>query len=299
LSDAISAFGILEIKEQLQNKIEELRERKAKGEEGIWMYLDSGASRTVIHEQSPIRSLLFNVSETEGSCNIGNGASLKYIEKGMITENNEATVVQGLKFDLYAAVAAAKRGVSCVIDFENNGENKSYLFDKKSGIVTPLIERKKGILEVPIHLYVGKEDKGLTAMEQKSTAESTELTSAYVAKFWYGMDRCQFDPESRAKNKDELSLFMFDVINSLGEKERDYLIHARLAHLPRKAILQMVKNGAKGLPYKGKFKELCRPCLEARQKAENHGKATVRHPNGKIGEHLHSDLAVVNLPDFS
>jgi transposase InsO family protein len=92
---------------------------------------------------------------------------------------------------------------------------------------------------------------------------------------------------------------MFDVINSSGEKERDYLIHARLAHLPRKAILQMIKNGAKGLPYKGKFKELCRPCLEARQKAENQGKAKVRHPEGKIGEHLHSDLAVVNLQDFS
>jgi hypothetical protein len=77
------------------------------------------------------------------------------------------------------------------------------------------------------------------------------------------------------------------------------LIHARLAHLPRKAILQLLKNGAKGLPYKGKFKELCRPCLEARQRAENHGKEHVRHPDGKIGEHLHSDLAVVNLPDYS
>ena len=60
-----------------------------------------------------------------------------------------------------------------------------------------------------------------------------------------------------------------------------------------------MKNGAKGLPYKGKFKELCRPCLEARHRAENHGKQTVRNPNGKIGEHLHSDLAVVNLKDFN
>jgi hypothetical protein len=39
--------------------------------------------------------------------------------------------------------------------------------------------------------------------------------------------------------------------------------------------------------------------LEARHKAENHGKLTIRHPNGKIGEHLHSDLAVVNLADFN
>jgi hypothetical protein len=60
----------------------------------------------------------------------------------------------------------------------------------------------------------------------------------------------------------------------------------------------MVTNGAKGLPYIGKFKELCRPCLEARQRAENHGKETNRNPDGKPGEHLPSDLAIVNLPYF-
>ena len=60
----------------------------------------------------------------------------------------------------------------------------------------------------------------------------------------------------------------------------------------------MIKNGAESLPYEGKFKELCRPCLKAKQRAENHGKETNRHPDGKLGEHLHSDLAVVNLPDF-
>jgi hypothetical protein len=92
---------------------------------------------------------------------------------------------------------------------------------------------------------------------------------------------------------------MFDIINSLGEKQRDFLIHARLAHLPRKAILKLIQNGARGLPYKGRFKELCRPCLEARHRAENHGKQTIRHPNGKVGEHLHSNLAVVNLADFN
>jgi hypothetical protein len=49
LNDLIFASkpGILEIKRQLHDKIEELRERRAKGEEGIWMYLDSGASRSV------------------------------------------------------------------------------------------------------------------------------------------------------------------------------------------------------------------------------------------------------------
>ncbi len=53
LKDLIFASkpGILEIKRQLHDKIEEIRERRANGEEGIWMYLDSGASRSVIQEQ--------------------------------------------------------------------------------------------------------------------------------------------------------------------------------------------------------------------------------------------------------
>jgi hypothetical protein len=80
-------------------------------------------------------------------------------------------------------------------------------------------------------------------------SEPETLSMSAISKFWYGMDRYQFDPESRDNNTDELSLFMYDIINSLSEKQRDYLIHARQAHLPRKAILQMVKNGAKGLPY--------------------------------------------------
>jgi hypothetical protein len=229
---------------------------------------------------------------------VGNGAKLKYLERGIITQNNEVTVVKDLKYDLYAAVAAAKRGVSCVLDFSPNGKNQSYLLCKKSGSITPLIERKNGILEVPIHLYVDKNEKGLISTD-KSTAQPEELSMADISKFWHAMDKGQFDPKIRDNNTDEISLFTFDIINSLGEKQKDLLIHARLAHLPRKAILQMIKDGAKGLPYKGRFKQLCRPCLEARQRQENHGKATIRHPNGKIGEHLHSDLAVVNLPDFN
>ena len=124
------------------------------------------------------------------------------------------------------------------------------------------------------------------------------MSMASISKFWTGMDMRQFDPYNRDNNNDEISLFTFDIINSLGQKQKDFLIHARLAHLPRKAILQLLKNGATGLPFKGKFKELCRPCLESHQPAGNHGKQTNRHPNGKIGEHLHSDLAVVNLKDY-
>ena len=285
-----------EIKQQLAKKIHSLNERRANGDTGIWMYLDSGASRSVIQEESPIRALLSNISETQGSCNVGNGANLKYLEKGMLTTNNEVTVVQSLKYDLYAAVAAAKRGVSCVLDYDTNGTNRSFLIDKKSGIATPLIERKKGILEVPVHLFTDNNDKGLKVTE--NLIPTIKLSKASVAKFWFGMDKGEFDPYTRDNNSDEISLFTFDIINSLGQRQKDFLIHARLAHLPRKAILQLIKDGAMGLPYKGKFKELCRPCLESRQRAENHGKQLTRHPNGKFGEHLHSDLAIVNIPDF-
>jgi transposase InsO family protein len=302
------------IKEQFQMKLKDLNDSKAKGQHGLWMYLDSGASRSVIHEQSPIRPHLRNISPEYGSCNVGNGANLQYLEKGSITENNTVTVVKDLKYDLYAAVAAAKRGVSCVLDYTAEGENHSYLFCKKTRTITPLIERKQGILEVPVHLYINKADKGLMVAEKQTPAlnltEKTEKTTnkfvlptnqklsmASISKFWHGMDASQFDPHVRNNNSDEISLFTFDIINSLGQRQKDFLIHARMAHLPRKAILQMIKNGAKGLPYQGKFKELCRPCIESKHRAENHGKQLIRHPNGKIGEHLHSDLAVVNLND--
>ena len=307
---------------QLKAKLKELTDNKANGKEGLWMYLDSGASRSVIQEHSPIREHLRNIAPAYGSCSAANGKNLSYLERGLITENNEITVVKDLKYDLYAAVSAAKRGVSCVLDFTEKGENQSYLYCKKTGTVTPLIERKQGILEVPVHLYVNKTDKGLMAAEKqlktttkRISTEKTEksaslkkgmkgnspigskLSMATISKFWHGIDQGHFDPHIRENNTDEISLFTFDIINSLGQRQKDFLIHARLAHLPRKAIIQMIKNGSKGLPYSGKFMELCRPCLESRQRAENHGKSVERHPDGKIGEHLHSDLAVVNKQD--
>ncbi len=130
------------------------------------------------------------------------------------------------------------------MDFNSDGENQSYLVCKTSGTVTPLIERRKGILEVPIHLYIDKKEKGLIAQDRSFEKDSHKLSMSHVAKFWLGMDQGIFDPKIRQNNSDEISLFMFDVINSLSEKQRDFLIHARLAHLPRKAILQLIKNGA-------------------------------------------------------
>jgi hypothetical protein len=116
-----------------------------------------------------------------------------------------------------------------------------------------------------------------------------------VSMFWYGYDNVEFDPNNRDNNKTEYLLFTFDIIKSLSERERDFLIHARVGHLPRKKILQMIKNGTTGITdYSGKFKELCKPCMQAKQRAENHGREHIRHPNGRPGEHLHSDLATLS-----
>jgi hypothetical protein len=62
----------------------------------------------------------------------------------------------------------------------------------------------------------------------------------------------------------------------------------------------MTKNGTTGIDsYSGKFKELCKPCMQAKHRAENHGHEHTRHPEGKPGEHLHSDLAEVSTPDIN
>ncbi len=69
------------------------------------------------------------------------------------------TVVNGLHFDLYSAVASAKRGISAVIDFDlTTGENKSFTYCKTTGEASLLIERKQGVLELPIHLAFSRAD---------------------------------------------------------------------------------------------------------------------------------------------
>ena len=121
------------------------------------MYFDSGASRTVIRQDSPLRSHLTDVIPAKGSCTIGNGDKLSYVETGTITTNNVATVVEGLEFDLYSAVDAAKRGVSAVIDFDpDTGENRSFTYCKHTRELSPLVERRHGALEVPVHLFLSR-----------------------------------------------------------------------------------------------------------------------------------------------
>ncbi len=62
----------------------------------------------------------------------------------------------------------------------------------------------------------------------------------------------------------------------------------------------MIKNGTTSIKdYSGKFQELCKPCFQAKQRAENHGHEHERHPDGRPGEHLHSDLAVLSTLDLN
>jgi len=287
------------LKQDLATQLDKLNTIKRNSQEELWMYFDSGASRSVITETSPIRKRLQSVTPAYGSCSIGDGTPLQYIEKGQVKDNLEITVVRDLKFDLFSSVNAAKQGLTSVIDFDTHtGTNNSYTIDKATGAITPLVERGRGILELPLHLML-TDSACFTATPAKNLLPDA-LPPHVVSTFWHCYDDVTFDPTTRENNKTELMLFTFDIIKSLSERERDFLIHARLGHLPRKKILQMIKNGTTGIgEYSGKFKELCKPCMQAKQRAESHGREHKRHPKGRPGEHLHSDLAVVSTPDLN
>ena len=323
------------VQKELEIQLARIKEHKNSDAE-LWMYFDSGASRSVISTESPIRKHLKALVPAYGSCSIGNGTPLQYIEKGTVYDNLEITVVQDLKYDLFSSVNAAKNGLTSIIDYDlKTGKNNSYTVNKLSGAITPLVERGRGILELPLHLMLlpgtclaTTHTESTTSKEQQEEEQwwkdhphgPQHLLDKYeaavllqpanhnpdvlppntVSMFWHYYDDKSFDPHCRNNNQHEYALFTFDVLKSLNERERDFLIHARLGHLPRKSILQMIKNGTTGIKdYSGKFKELCKPCLQAKQRAENHGREHKRHPDGRPGEHLHSDLAVVSTLDIN
>jgi hypothetical protein len=141
-------------------------------------------------------------------------------------------------------------------------------------------------------------------MNHRKPTNSQAINSGFmrpyhISAFWRALDDSTLSLTHRSSNTTQMALFTFDVVNSLNDKERDFLIHARLAHLPSKQILKLIKQSNTGLPYSGKFAEMCRPCLEARHKAHNKNKFANRNANGNIGEHLHSDLAIVSTRDFN
>jgi hypothetical protein len=284
------------VKQELEQKLNSLQGAK---ESELWMYFDSGASRSVISTESPIRKHLQGIVPAYGSCSVGNGTPLQYIETGKTKDNMEITVVADLKYDLFSSVNAAKQGLTSIIDYDlKSGKNNSYTIDKITGAATPLIERGKGILELPLHLMIPR-GKCLTVTSPVASQQQALLPNI-VSMFWHCYDDELFDPSTRENNQTDYSLFTFDIIKSLNECERHFLIHARLGHLPRQKILQMIKNGTTGISdYSGKFKELCKPCFQAKQRAEDHGHEHKRHPNALPGQQLHSDLAVVSTLDLN
>ena len=87
----------------------------------------------------------------------------------------EITVLADLKYDLFSSVNAAKQGLTSIIDYDlTSGKNNSYTIDKITGAVTPLVERGKGILELPLHLMIPR-GKCLTVTSPTSTQQAGNL----------------------------------------------------------------------------------------------------------------------------
>jgi hypothetical protein len=64
------------------------------------------------------------------------------------------------------------------------------------------------------------------------TATSNGLLRPYhVSAFWCAFDTPNLSLQRREDNFTHLTLFTFDIVHSLNEQEKDFLIHARLAHL--------------------------------------------------------------------
>jgi hypothetical protein len=151
----MSCLDHTKIQNQLATPLAKIHAKGNKQDE-LWMYFDSGASRSVISTTSPVQQHLQAIGPAYGSCSIGDGRPLHYLEKGHITDNLEVTVVNDLKYDLFFSVNAAKQGLTSIIDYDlHTGQNKSNTIDDKlTGHVTPLVERGKDILELPLHLML-------------------------------------------------------------------------------------------------------------------------------------------------
>jgi hypothetical protein len=61
---------------QIKSKVRQVQDLEGKGQQGNGMFYDSGASRTVIQSDSPLRPLLTQVQPTSGSCTVGSGIKL-------------------------------------------------------------------------------------------------------------------------------------------------------------------------------------------------------------------------------
>jgi hypothetical protein len=69
------------IKKELETQLAKINKTKSNSQEELWMYFDSGASRSVITETSPIRSHIQAIKPTYGPCSIGDGTPLHPIHR--------------------------------------------------------------------------------------------------------------------------------------------------------------------------------------------------------------------------
>ncbi len=172
------------------------------------------------------------------------------------------------------------------------------------GTVDPSLREINTSITKPASSLQPRENKALPPVPNAKQplpvlAPKSQYRPYQISAFWNSFNTHNLSLVCHEHNLTELSLFTFDVVHSLNQRDQDFLIHARLAHLPSNKIVQLIKNGNRGLPFSGKLLDLCHPCMKSRHRAHAHGKHAIRHPDGNIGEHLHSDLAIVNINDYS
>jgi hypothetical protein len=87
-----------------------------------------------------------------------------------------------------------------------------------------------------------------------------------------------------------------DVLPSLNSHDADFLLHRRLGHLSVHSLRLLRKMDTLGVPITGPLRTWCHSCHTANHKREPKNNVTSRRPHSLPGQHLHSDLAVVNIP---
>ena len=102
-----------------------------------------------------------------------------------------------------AAFRAARRGVVTVLEFDENGQYVSYIYDEKSGIANPLLERGRGVSELAIDDFA-KGEKGLFASGPNE--EINEIRKC----FWSAWMSEDFDLKTCSNNEGQLP-FAFDI----------------------------------------------------------------------------------------
>ena len=117
LRSCVALVGDTSINAKLHDRLR----RVSSGGCGLYLVHDSGATRKLLcATTSPLLSFLCNRRPApDGVVTVGGGRQLRYVEEG--------EMVDDLRYDLYSALAAAKRGVKTVIDFDESGINRSYL----------------------------------------------------------------------------------------------------------------------------------------------------------------------------